>query len=119
MSKKPVGRPTKYNPEYCDMLVEHMGEGLSFESFAGRVGVWKEAIYNWVEKYPEFSNAKKRGQAANLLELERMGLEGARGRIKDFNMGAWCFFMKNMHGWKDKHEHSIDEDDLKITINVK
>ena len=31
--RNPVGRPTKYKPEYCEMLIEHMSEGLSFESF--------------------------------------------------------------------------------------
>jgi transposase len=59
--KHPGGRPTSYKPEYCEMLVEHMAQGLSFESFAAVTDTWKAALYDWVKTYPEFSNAKQRG----------------------------------------------------------
>ena len=51
--KRPIGRPSKYDSKYCDMLIEHMSEGLSFESFAGLIGTCKETIYEWTRKHPE------------------------------------------------------------------
>ena len=32
--KRSGGHPTKYQPEYCETLIEHLGAGYSFESFA-------------------------------------------------------------------------------------
>lgn len=98
------GRPTKYKKEYCKMLIEHMTEGLSFESFGGVVGVWKEALYNWVKKYPEFSNAKKEGTHKCMLFYEKAGRQGMLGKIAGFNSTTWLFNMKNRFGWRDKKE---------------
>ena len=116
MKKNKGGRPTKYKPEYCELLIEHMKSGLSFEAFAGVVGVWKDVLYDWVAKFPEFSDAKKLASSANLLTLEKIGHAGMVGKIPGFNLGAWCFKMKNMHGWRDRVE--VDQVSSVININV-
>ena len=71
------GRPTSYKPEYCDMLIRHMRSGLSFESFAGVVGVSKQTIYDWEKVNPEFLDAKKKGAALSNLFWEKIGINGA------------------------------------------
>lgn len=73
------GRPTLYVPEYCDQLVAHMGEGLSFESFAGVVNVSKQTLYNWAEAHAEFLDAKERGVEKCRLWWERLGIQGVQG----------------------------------------
>lgn len=62
-AKRKGGRPTKYKPEFCNLLIEHMKRGLSFESFGAEdgVGVSKETLYNWLERHKEFLDARKRG----------------------------------------------------------
>lgn len=110
MAKNKGGRPTKYKPEYCELLLTHMGKGFSYDSFAGVVGVWKDVLYDWEKKFPEFSHSKKKGRAAGLKTMEAMGLAGAMGKIKNFNLGAWCFFMKNVYHWSDRREVSIGND---------
>ena len=52
------GRPDKYKPEYCQMIIEHGKTGLSYECFAGKVGITRDRLYEWLEDYPEFRDAK-------------------------------------------------------------
>jgi len=100
--KNKGGRPTLYRAEYCQLLVEHMQKGLSFETFGTTVGVSHETTYQWAKKYPEFAEAKKKALAECRLFWERMGVQGAAGKLKNFNVGAWIFNMKNRFLWNKK-----------------
>jgi hypothetical protein len=103
--KGPGGRPTKYKKEYCEMLVEHMKQGYSFESFgASPVCVDKVTLYRWVEKHAEFSNAKKRAETECLKFWEKIGIAGALGKIQGFNAASFIFNMKNRFFWRDRLE---------------
>jgi hypothetical protein len=102
-----MGRPSKYRESYCQQLVEHMQQGLSFESFAAVVGVHRDTLYEWVSKHEAFSDAKKRGWAAGLLYFEQMGIQGMIGGLAKFNPTVWIFTMKCRFkgaGWLDKPE---------------
>ena len=102
--KRPVGRPTKYKPEYCDMLVEHMAEGASMTSFAAEIDVSRETISEWGRVHPEFSVAIKKGKAKCAAWWERLGRQGAQGG--DVNPTLVIFGLKNMAAddWRDKQE---------------
>ena len=106
-------RPTKYKPEYCDKLIQHMSEGLSYESFAAVISVNRDTLYNWEKVHQEFFDAKKEGFSQNLLFWEKAGLAGMAD--KSFNSTVWIFNMKNRHMWKDKQE--IDQNQ-NISINI-
>jgi hypothetical protein len=65
---KPNGNKRKpkkdnYKPEYCDLLIRHMSKGLSFDSFGAKANCGKTTLYEWVKKYPEFAEAKKKATA--------------------------------------------------------
>jgi hypothetical protein len=62
---------TKYKPEFCDLLVEHLKKGYSFYSFGGDVGASKQTLFTWVEKHPEFSEAKKIGEQLALKYFDK------------------------------------------------
>ena len=102
----PAGRPTDYDKKYCDMIIEHMSQGLSKESFAGAIGKSKQTIYNWMEQHEEFMDAVKEGEAACLIFWEKLGMGGTAGKIGGFNATAWIFNMKNRfhQEWRDRHE---------------
>lgn len=106
MSERPVGRPTKYKPEYCDLLIEHMTQGLSFQSFAGVVGCCIETLYEWERSYPDFLDAKRLGLGRGRLFWEKVGIEAALGKITGYNATTWVFNMKNRFDWTDKRELS-------------
>lgn len=100
------GRPTEYDPKFCQELVDHMSQGLSFESFAGVIGVWKQTLYNWTEKYSDFLDAKRVGTEKSKLWWEKTGHAGMfmGGKDNPFNSTIWVFSMKNRFNWKDKTE---------------
>lgn len=107
------GRPSKYDPKYCEMLIEHMAEGLSFESFAGVIGVGRSSLYDWENEYPEFSDAKMAGQAKSALFWEKLNRGHAAGKIKSGSANA-IFTMKCRFGWKDQ---ANEQQDININLN--
>jgi hypothetical protein len=98
------GRPSKYKKEFCDELIAHMAQGLSFESFAAKVDANPDTLFTWAKRHREFSEAKKKGTARSLLFWETMGRNGAAGKIKGFVPAPWIFNMKNRFGWRDRQE---------------
>ena len=107
MAKK-VGRPTKYKPEYCEMLIEHMKQLHSFETFAVDIGVNRDTLYEWCKNHPEFSDAKKLGRLTLQKGMENIGKGLMTGKIKG-NVAAWIYYSKNTTTWRD--DPNIDEDD--------
>ena len=119
MDEKSVGRPSLYRPEYCQLLIEHMEKGLSYEAFAGVVGVSKQTIYDWEKANEEFLDAKNRGIERARLFWEQKGLDGlfsetfedkdAKTRSsKSINAPIWLINMKNRFGWRDKQPGEVD-----------
>jgi hypothetical protein len=113
---KENGRPTKYKEEYCKMLVDHMAEGMSYESFAGFIGVNRDSLYEWDKHYVNFSDAKKIGRAKQEYANEKTLHQIAKGKLRDANVTAQIFIMKNCHKWTDRVEHEVS--DSKIEINI-
>lgn len=106
VKKNLVGRPSKYKPEYCEEVVQHMALGHSFESFASCIGVNRDTLYEWCTMHEAFSDAKKRGSVKSLKTLEEIGLAGMKGDLKGFNVTAWIFICKNRHS--DMFRDSVD-----------
>lgn len=106
----PAGRPTKYKPEFCQDLIDHLKEGLSIECFGATlhaaygVHVCKDTVYEWCKVYPEFSDAKKVGESYSQMFWEHLGIKGAKGDYIGFSGSAWIFNMKNRFKWRDQKE---------------
>ncbi len=102
--KSNAGRPTKYKPEYCEMLVEHMSQGASATSFAAEIDIARSTINEWADAHPEFSEAVKRGKAKCAAWWEKTGrTQAIDGKG---NATLVIFGLKNMAGedWRDKQE---------------
>jgi len=97
---EPVGRPTDYKPEYCEMLINHMAKVYSFESFAGLIGVSKQTLYDWRKKYKEFLDAHNVGKSKVQLGVEKMFKGQATGQMKG-SPASLIFWAKNITGMKD------------------
>lgn len=110
------GRPTKYKKEYCEMLVEHMGKGYSFESFSATIGTHRDTLYEWAKVHKNFSDAKKLGREASLLFFEKMGVGGMSGKLKGFNASSWIFTVKNRHYDMYSDTINVEQDDRTVTI---
>lgn len=102
-----MARPTKYLPEFDEMLIDHMAEGMSFESFAGKMSLSKQTLYSWAENYSTFMDAKKEGLEKCRYFWEKIGVAATLGKVENFNATCWIFNMKNRFHWSDRAELSI------------
>jgi len=119
--KEPFGRPTKYRKEFCQMLIEHMKEGLSFESFGAKVDSSKQTLYDWLEKHQDFIDARRKGESYSRLKWEQLGMDGMTNKIMFFNGNMWQFAMKNKFRdeWKDQsHVEEVSKKKIEITGSV-
>lgn len=87
---------SEYTTSYCTRLLEHMSTGHSLKSFGGRFGIARKTIDKWLEEHEEFAIAYELAESKNLLELETIALEIAKGDIKG-NAGMLKFLMTNQH----------------------
>lgn len=111
-----MGPPIKYKTEYCEMLINHMAEGLSYQSFAGLIGVSYKTLFEWEKDYPEFKEAKDRAKPMQLLWDERMLNKGIIGTQRGYNAQAHKWKMANCHKWTDRSEQQIESKNISINI---
>lgn len=122
-----TGAPTKYNPEYCQMLIDHLASGLMYESFAGVLGISIDTLYEWEKRHAEFSEAKRVGWPKGYLQWDKinkaicsgMKTKMADGRILDprnIPTAIFIFNMKNRFKWRDNHDVNLSTDKKSITI---
>ena len=102
-----IGRPTKYSSQMAEVLPDLFAQGQSVVEVCEMLQISKQTFYRWVEGYPAFSDAYKRGLSRSQAWWERLGREAAAGKAK-INTATWIFNMKNRFGWRDKQELSGD-----------
>jgi len=61
---KPVGRPSLYDPAYCDKVVALGALGKSLEQISSNLGVSCRVLYDWRDRYPEFLRALEEAKEA-------------------------------------------------------
>ena len=66
-----AGQPTKYEPRFCQMVIDCMSTGLSLTAFAGSIGHAKDTVYRWITEHPDFANAVGQARAARTQALEK------------------------------------------------
>ena len=112
-----MGRPSKYKEEYCDMLIKHLAKGYPIETFAAEINVNPDTIYEWANRHPEFSEAKKIGLAhcikfyIDMFHENKLTTKGS-----SFQQACWIFTMRNIAKWTDKVEVTSDKNNP-IVIN--
>ena len=108
--KQDTGRPTDFKPEYCEMLIEHMRSGFTYTSFPAILPKGCIAtLYNWEKQFPEFLEAKRRGQTLLQYWDEKNLNAMITGKNSKGNTAAAIFKMKNCHGWREKTPEEQDE----------
>ena len=50
-------RPTKFKPEYCELVINTMAEGKSLAAAAARLRVARSTFYEWAKNHPEMAEA--------------------------------------------------------------
>jgi transposase len=54
---RPVGRPSKYDPDYCERVIMLGKLGKSIEQIACELNVGTRTIYEWRDVHEDFSRA--------------------------------------------------------------
>jgi len=106
----PAGRPSLYDPAFCDKVIEVGIDGGSLAEMAEACDVERHTLNAWMEAHPEFSTAVKRGLQKAQVWWERQGKIATFGGAEGFNATSYIFNMKNRfkEDWRDKveQEHS-------------
>lgn len=100
----PAGRPSDYDPAYCDDVIEYGKLGKSRAWIAATLGICRQTLANWEAAHPEFLDATSRAKLLSQLWWEDAGQTGMTA--DKFNATVWA---KNMNcrfrdEWVDKQE---------------
>lgn len=126
------GRPTKYKPEYCDLIVDFFAEAQAYielnhetdetrrrvfpkkfptmARFASSIGVAAITLHEWASSkdengellYPDFSMSYKQSLEIQESLLLEGGLSGA------YNPAITRFVLANHHGYRNEKEVVVD-----------
>jgi transposase-like protein len=55
--KRPVGRPSLYDPVYCEKVIELGKLGKSIEQIASNLGIGTRTLFSWKDAHEEFRHA--------------------------------------------------------------
>ena len=71
--KRPVGRPSLYDPKYCEEVIALGKIGKSTEAIGAILGVGTKTLYNWRDQNPEFLHALELAKEFELQWWEDIG----------------------------------------------
>ena len=120
----PAGRPSKYDPAFCDRVIASGAEGKTLAEMADDLDVHRATLNDWCEKHPEFSNAVKRGLDKAQAWWENNGRIATFGGYDGYNATSYIFQMKNRFrdDWRDKvdtdNKHSGSFEVTQVTRRV-
>lgn len=116
---RPVGRPSKYKPEFCETVIELGKKGKSLAQMAAHFDVARSTIDQWAEDHPQFSEALTRAKTHCQAWWENTGQEGLF--LDKFNAPVWKKSMearfRDDYTERQEHKHeggftlTIDSDD--------
>jgi len=104
------GRPTKYKPEFCQIVIDVMSKGGSKTEVCAALSIHYQTFLDWQTEgnpmyNPYFSDAVKGGETLSQAWWEGAGRKGIMGEM-EFNATLYQFNMKNRfkEDWRDKQE---------------
>jgi hypothetical protein len=108
-----LGRPTDYNDSLPLKLFQAMTEGKSVTRFCADIDIARKTFYQWIDKYPDFSNAFEVAKEKCEAHWEEWLVNNFSN--KDINSTLVKLFFANRFGWHDKseskHEVSVRQED--------
>lgn len=84
-----AGRPSEYDPTYCERIIALGEGGASVAEMAYELGVVKQTLFNWSDAHPEFMDAFTRAKLASQVWWERKGRVGMEKSSQEFQAAIW------------------------------
>jgi len=110
--RNPIGRPSKYRPEYCQIAVEMGLHGKTIAGLAAALTVSRECIYQWARDHEAFSDALSR-----MRELSQTWWEDhaqAHLTAKHYQAQLWRYSMAGR--FKDDYGEQNKTVDVTVTL---
>lgn len=100
----PAGRPSTYDPAYCDQVIEWGKLGKSRTWMAAQIGVARKTIYEWESSFPDFCDAMTCAMALSQAWWEDAGQDNMLQT--GFSASAWSRSMaaRFPEDWREKTE---------------
>lgn len=110
----PRGRPTSYDPGYCELVINYGGQGKSRAWIAAQLGVVPATVDNWEKAHPEFLGAMTRAKVLEQQWWEDVGQTCLVMEVgKSFSQSTWSRSMaaRFPKDWREKTEQLHDATD--------
>lgn len=114
---RPRGRPSLYNPVFCDRVLELAAEGCGKAEIAATLGVTAKTLSSWAKAHEEFREAMIH---AKELEYAWWLAAGRKGQfMRNWNASGWALQMRNRFGKRFRDRiRPKDEADRKGDVNA-
>ena len=102
---KKSGRPNKYQPAMCEVIVELGLKGKSKAQMASHLNIARSTFDRWLEEHQEFREAWELADTHAQAFWESIGADGV-GKGHLFNHNAWSLQIRNRfsHSYKESRE---------------
>jgi hypothetical protein len=87
-----LGRPSSYDPSFCELVVELGAQGMSKAQMVAVIGVSRKTMTAWAERHQEFADAVEWALDLSLAWWETVGQTNLTR--PGFNATAYAFIMK-------------------------
>ena len=86
-----MARPTDYDPQFCDLIIEYGKQGKSVAWMAAELGVTKQTLFNWAEIHPAFLDAFTRAKLESQRWWEDLGQQHIVSRPGEGSLNAGVY----------------------------
>jgi hypothetical protein len=104
-----MGRPSLYDPSYCERVIELGKQGMSVVEMACEIGVSRNTLEtNWPAEHPEFLEAFVRAKDESQAWWEKAGRVGMAGKNIDAAIWSRSMAARFPNDWREtkRNEHS-------------
>jgi hypothetical protein len=70
LTVNPIGRPSSYDPSYCEKVIEVGAKGKSLEQISGMLGVTYRTLCRWREEHEDFCHALEQAKVLEMIWWE-------------------------------------------------
>jgi len=108
-AKRAVGRPTSYDPAFCETVVKLGQQGYGKAEIAEALGVSRQSLENWMETHEEFFDALTRAMSASQAWWEGQARSGIRCPTASFNAALFGKVMaaRFPHEWREQKDVNV------------
>jgi len=123
VAKRGPGQPTKYRPEYCELVIELGDKGYSREMIAVELNVSWNTLLNWMDANPDFLEALEFAKMREMVYFEKLGLAYMveQPQQSKLNTSLWSRSMAARFPTKYRENSKFEvtgKDDKPIQIDV-